>query len=346
MEATDDPAKRTYMFGNESMNKLVELGDGREWMKWLRTHFDELESQAKELVERELNRGPAPLEEADEPRWRFKIRIQSASHSIRPKFIKKWNELSTGFVLSPTKNKTEVVCQFTLFKALPMQNLWDAIWALSRVFVYALNMATNGFFWWYLPKGVDSLYEEIFDLENNRNAKIEETNKFKDNWDRLVLSEKDIKQIHLFFLYLTGIRGTIEERALIHYGTGLTLLGKSDPQLNLNVNSFLEFFTAFKVALYIHKHWDGKEDLKVAAQRGFVARVGEQISDLDPYIQLGIDLEQGRRLDEVNSKEVIQMKSFYEVYLLVRLLKKLEEEKSLVGLLKPAIDNTDLASGS
>lgn len=339
IDATEDPAKRRYMFGNESMNKLVELGDGQEWIKWLRSYFDKLESQAREMVEKELNRSPVSPQEADEPRWRLKIRIHSASHSIRPKFINKWNELSTGIVLYPTKNKEEFVCQFTLLKALSMQNLWGAIWDISRVFIYSLNMATNGFFWWYLPKGINSLYEEIFDLENNQNAQIEETNKFKDNWDRLVLSEKDIRHIHLFFLYLTGVRGTIEEQALAHYGAGLTLIAKSDPQLNLYINAFLEFFKAFKAGLYVNKHWDGKEDIKVAAQRGLVDEKEEEITDLGTYIQLGIDVEQGRRLDEVKSKEVIQMKSFYEVYSLVRLLKKLEDEKDLIGLLKPVIKN-------
>src|ERR1700733_615564 len=56
VDSTEDPVGRGFIFSNESMDKLVELADGRKWITWLRDSFERLEAEGKDLTQRELNR--------------------------------------------------------------------------------------------------------------------------------------------------------------------------------------------------------------------------------------------------------------------------------------------------
>jgi AbiV family abortive infection protein len=334
VDANDNPESRAFIFSTESMDKLVELQSPRKWIEWLYQRSMELEKQAKELLEQELNRPPVEGAEIWDKKWKVKIRLYSASHSIRQKVLNKWNEVSTHIFLSSAKKNDELFCEFSLVKGLSIKDLWGGLWESSRLFVIALNVGTRGFFWWYLPREVTSLYDEIIDLENNRNAKVEDTFKFKDNWHHLALKETDIAVIRHVMLYLVSIKGTDKEQPFIHYSVALSLLAKSDPQMNLYSNTFIEFYQSLVISLYVNQQWDGKEEVKIAARRGFISET-EEITDLDRYLELGQAVVQGQRLEEITSKEVVQMKQFFDVYVLVQVQRVMQDTMDAVN----ALDN-------
>ena len=152
LAATNDPTKRGFITGQESMEKMAELGSVPKWLEWLREYFENQEAEALALTERELSRLPPTGFEAAEPKWRFKVRLYSESHSIRPQFLKEWNKISKYMLLYAGGRRDELVCHFILPKATSIDKLLDHGLEVSRVFVTALNIGAGGFFWWYVPK--------------------------------------------------------------------------------------------------------------------------------------------------------------------------------------------------
>lgn len=149
IDASDDPEQRAYMFAKESMDKLAELKSPRKWIEGLHEEAMTLQAEAQKSMEEELSR-PVPFgAEANEKRWKIKIRLYSASHSIRKKTLTKWNDMSSHIFLYPTNRHDELVCEFNLVKRLSVKDMWPGLWDVSRLFVLSLNIATQGFFWWY-----------------------------------------------------------------------------------------------------------------------------------------------------------------------------------------------------
>lgn len=172
------------------------------------------------------------------------------------------------------------------------------------------------------PREIESLYDEIIDLENDRKARIQDTEKFRDCWHHLVLAEEHVMVIRSVMVYIIRVNGTQQEQPFVRYSVALSLLAKSDPQLKFHINAFVEFFATLKTALYVNEQWDGTKDLIAAANRAFTG--DEELEGLNDAIQLGTDVQQGQRLDEVTAKKVIEMKRFCDVYLLARTIKELK----------------------
>ena len=59
-------------------------------------------------------------------------------------------------------------------KSVTAQDLWNAGMQQCMIFVTALNIATNGFFWWYLPTFISRFHESITDLESNSGIDLTE----------------------------------------------------------------------------------------------------------------------------------------------------------------------------
>ncbi len=145
----DDPEKRRLIFGNASWDKLVEFGDVHEWIKWIRQEFTKAEEESEEILRQEMEKGAAGETEGDEPKWRVKFRIYSASHSIRPKVLNKWNENYGYFIKihsSNEKRRNELICELTLGKNVPVQALWNTAEELRNTgFIIGYILETKHF---------------------------------------------------------------------------------------------------------------------------------------------------------------------------------------------------------
>ena len=91
MNTSEDPELRRFVFSKESMDKLAELDDVGAWVKWMRSKIDEFKAAGAAIVKAEIERGKNAPTKGTRPKWKVRFRIQSASHSIRPKALTEWN---------------------------------------------------------------------------------------------------------------------------------------------------------------------------------------------------------------------------------------------------------------
>jgi AbiV family abortive infection protein len=160
--AGDDPEKRRYFYSEYSLDKLAELGDLFEWMKWHRQEFTKTEEESRELLQQELQKEPIDGIEEDESKWKVRFRIYSESHSIRQRALNEWNRNYGSIMkLHSSNNSNELICEFIFPKSVPIRALWDVALGRSRDFVAALNIATSGLFWWHVDKDIARFYEKV-----------------------------------------------------------------------------------------------------------------------------------------------------------------------------------------
>ena len=318
--AADDPEKRRLIFGNASWDKLVEFGDVHEWIKWIRQEFTKAEEESEEILRQEMEKGAAGEIEGEEPKWRVNFRIYSASHSIRPKALNKWNENYGYFIKihsSNEKRRDELICELTLGKKIPVQALWNTAKEFSRDFVAALNIATKGLFWWHVDKDISRFYEKIWDLENDAEARINISPELAIDWGHLALKEEDLRNTGFILGYILETKHFNQQMrtALEMYLTGLALISKTDIHVRFEPNAFEHFFQALKTLLLASGDWDGVEDLRVTAanqlSEGF-----STMPSLNEYIELGMQLEKRNNFPKrITLTETIGMKLYCDAYL-------------------------------
>lgn len=146
LNVTRDPDKRKLIFGNKSQEKLLELGNVLEWIRWNRKMDEENQNEMLETAKREISRQlPESEKERWKPKWRVRSRIISHSYSIRNDAFGEFNKAVEYVKLSKSR-PNEIIVDVFLPKAVLIQNLWKVGWDLTRQFVIALNIATGAFF--------------------------------------------------------------------------------------------------------------------------------------------------------------------------------------------------------
>lgn len=318
--AGDVPEKRRYFYSKDSVDRLEELGDIFEWIKWHRQQFMKVEEESRELLQQELEKEPIDGIEGDEPKWKVRFRIYSESHSIRQRALNEWNHNSDFIMkLLRSNNSNELICEFTVPKSISVKVLWDVARGRCRDFVAALNIATSGLFWWHVDKDISRFYEKIWDLENSTEidteVRINISPQLSIDWGHRTLTEENLEDTRFVFGYLLkDIRSTPRKReAMENYLTGLALLSKNDIHLRLEPNAFAYFFMALKTLLLSSGDWDGVTDLKSA--------IVDQLGEFFPQQNLGNYLEWGMQLEKrdnpskrITLTEVIQMKNYCDIY--------------------------------
>ena len=330
--ASDDPEKRRGLFSKGSLNKLAELEDLFEWMKWLREEFTKTEEESRKLLRQELEKGLVEGVEGNEPKWKVKFRIYSTSHSIRRKALNAWNS-NSGFImkLHSSNNRNELICEFTLPKSVHIRVLWDVALGRIRDFVAALNIATTGLFWWHVDKDIARFYEKVWDLENDSTeVRLSVSPQLSIDWGHRSLGKENLEDTQFIFGYLLkDIRSTPRKREAIgNYLTGLALLSKNDIHLRLEPNAFVYFFTALKTLLLASGDWDGIKDLKSA----IVDRLGEFFppQNLSNYIDWGMQLEKKNNPSkQITLTETIQMKNYCDIYFYLSAKKEFVRHRNL-----------------
>ena len=169
LKATDDTEKRKFILGSESMGKLAELGNARDWINWLKNKYDKADEESRKLLERELSK-QVSNDEKDIPKWRVKFRLYSDSHSVRQKSLNEWNKFNSWIQLtavSDRRHKNEILVDVISPMKVTIQNVFLHSWYVARVFTLSLNMGLLGFFWWNLPNNTNKYYESAFDIEKS-----------------------------------------------------------------------------------------------------------------------------------------------------------------------------------
>lgn len=316
LTANSDPEKFKLIFGKKSQEKLIEIGNVRDWVHWLKETFDQNDAEVRQIVEEEMKRQKPTGEDAKKPKYKIRVRINSESHSVRTKELKKWNE-HMDFIKLYSDNKRDLIIDFYLQKSLPIQGTWFMGWGMARAFVTALNIATKGFFWWHVPKDRSRFYEDMWDLERNMRMGTQQnpelTVNFKDlHW---VLRDADLGRTSMIFYYITKVKDKPEGVPLNDYVIGLSFLAKNDIHLRFELNAYDQFYKAFKNAFLLSHDWDEKSDFKEAVHKQFDKL--SKFNDLDEVIDLGeeqINSPTKTTKKTITLTEVFGVKLFCDIY--------------------------------
>jgi AbiV family abortive infection protein len=314
LSAADDSNLKLLVWSGQSFSKLAEFeGDVRAWVKWLRTTAKEAEKRNNELLERELRRGVPEELEGDKPKWQLEVRLYSSSHSIRPKVVKGWNKTVEAIKLRTTDNKNELHLEFIIHKRVPVQALWTAAWYSASTFVCALNIATRGFFWWYLPVHVSRFYTEIRDLESKAQVNVDRSPELRIDWGQPALQETDLNATALTYGYLTHSHSEKRE-GLEHYFRGLSMIAKNDVFLQFEFHALMEFYFALKAEFRRSGEWDGVAPFVETAVKRFERFVSDAVA-LQDVLKLAEKLSV-RELpaSPISLGEVASMKVFCDLY--------------------------------
>ncbi len=316
LKIQEDDQKKKEIWGHKSQEKLLELKDVKKWILWLREIYDKNEKEMLEYAQKELGRKQPPLEKRLDPKWKISVEITTPSHSIRQKLLKQFNEGSNWIKLnSIDKDNHTFKIELTLSKNIPIQGLWEHGWGMTRMFVAALNITTNGFFWWNIKRDPSRYYTEIWDLENNAGVNIQINPRLEMNWKerRLVLREVDLTLTSIIFSYIIYCHTEKNEKHLDLYLAGLSLLAKNDIHLRLEINSFGEFFKALKTAMIENDDWDKKESFENAYQKATSWKFLDITDEMKKIFPLGFSVENEHK-GFVDLTAVYAMKNYCEIY--------------------------------
>jgi AbiV family abortive infection protein len=262
-EASQNPELRPLIFSKGSLDKQQELkGVQEDWLRWLRETFEEMERVNKQLGIDEVNRVIPEGEEAHDDKFRMTIKLESWSHSIRPGQLKKWNEGIDKIKFLPIRNKNrELLVQFTIPKLVKGKEIYHVGYQNSILFVAALNMATTGFFWWYVPKFVSRYYEKLYDIELNTDLIVERHPPLEPQWGHLVMKEDNYMRVGGVWTFLAKSAEDPRKAGFINgYLATLGLMAKNDIFGQFEVMCLIEFMNVFRTGIFAFGDWDGKED--------------------------------------------------------------------------------------
>lgn len=319
LKSTDDPDKRRQIFSGTSMSKLAELRDTQAWARWLKKGFEDADRESQRWIEEELKRNHdvAPGG-ATKDKWKLRIRILSASHSIRPKALNSWNETCSWIKLSPVSGKkNELIVEFILGDSIPVDALWFFGLGLARHFVVALNLATLGFWWWRMPEQISRYYEDIEDIESKASVGIERSPSLKVDWGaNRVLTDQDMRLTAACFVALPGPQARDQHAAHSYYLSGLNFLSLNDIHWQCEGTSFGNFWHSLRAMMEEAGDWNSSMPF-VPAFMKLLNELFPTVEDPDRYAAIcaGYDTDKTEGLN-VNLGEVAFMKIVCDAYFL------------------------------
>jgi AbiV family abortive infection protein len=254
LSVTDNPDLRRQIMSGGSMKKLAELGNVVSWGKWLKEQFARAEAEGRAMLQKELERSQNLPSEKTKDKWRLRVRIHSASHSIRPASLRKWNEGSEWIKLHPVSGKkNQLDIDFIIGDNVPLDALWFFGWGLARAFVMALNIGTLGFWWWRLPEFVSSYYESLHDLETNSQIQVARNPLLVVDWGKnRVLTEADLHRVAVSMSSLPPPGQDERHKPFNFYIGGVTFLSLNDVHWQCEAQAYGNFHQCLKALMEAH----------------------------------------------------------------------------------------------
>jgi len=322
LKITEDPEKRRMIFSGGSMAKLAELKDAKAWALWIKAEFEKADAETRAAVEEELRRSRDLPEVGTKDKWKLRIRIISASHSIRPKALTKWNTQIDWIKLVYAKTD-ELIFELILKDNVPVAALWYFGWGIARHFVVALNIGTMGFWWWRMPEQISRYYESLEDLDKAAKVGLERSPSLKIDWGaNRVLTEEDLDRVAACFTALPGPGERDQHRAYNYYIGGLTLLSLNDIHWQCEANVFGNFFECLKAMMEETGDWIQGTPFQEALVR-FLDDLFPNMDERDQIVALCGRFET-KNIEGavVTLKEAASMKLFCDAYFMVQVKRK------------------------
>jgi AbiV family abortive infection protein len=333
--ASADPQIKTWVYSKASLEKQAEFAnEPNEWIRWLRGIVEESERAARELAKKEMARISPEGEEGYCDKWLFKIRLKSWSHSIRANQLTKWNEAVDKIKLFTTDDRHELIVQFIMPKSVTVQDIWPAGMQQCMIFVTALNIATVGFFWWYVPTFISRFHETIIDMETGSGVDLERTPQLKIGWPHQALKEELLLQ-HLAIVFGFVARANdLQREAYSRYFRALAMMAKNDIFFQLEHHLVDEFISSFEMALQAYDDWNGEPtDFDATAADLFKDRTEsenflELISEMRA-LAATVRLRTPQRA--ITLDDVAKCKAIFDTYIVLKAVSFVREEMKKVN---------------
>lgn len=252
LKAFDEPEKRKRMFTANSTAKLKEANDVKQWTRSLKADIEAEDERLRLLAERELRRPPKSPDQNTKDKWKFSLRIETTSHSIRSVPLKQWNDGVNWIKLAPqqgAKKKEQLLIEITLRDDVPLAALWGLGFNLSLQFLIAINMATSGFWWWPPAPNQRRFYESITDLESRAGVELEAGGFRVFGGPRVALTDVHVRSLLICFTCLPQPYDQPRAQAYAYYLGGLNFLALNCIQWRCEAQAFGNFLASLKLLM-------------------------------------------------------------------------------------------------
>jgi AbiV family abortive infection protein len=332
MKASNNPAKRNFIFGDISQEKRIEFGNVVMWIDWLKNHFVQKEKSLNDILLQEMKKGRPEHKALIKPKWKMKFKIMSQSHSIRQNVFKSFNERYGFVALSKGSDNHTLNIEVTFDNNILVGDLWNHGIIFGKLFVAALNVASNGVFYWNIVGDTDKYYDSVWDIENRKHLLVKLPNGFRVKWEdgRLVLTEQHLHLTMIVFEYFSFVYGKKEFESVKDYIDALGMMAKTDIHLRLEKVSFKKFYNSFVSALKLNEKLDEGNDTKDVGYQQIEKMLNIR-TEFDRIMNIGEKLFQRDEQfhGDITLTETIGMKQYSGLYLMTLAVRKLKNNKTL-----------------
>lgn len=330
MEVSDEPAKRNFIFGETSQSKLVELGDTDIWIAWLQDHFEKEEKELISLTEKEIERiVPTDIDKVVD-KWKLKIKIYTHSHSVRVNVLNAFNSKNPSIQLFKGGDNHTLFIEFKIGDHIPVTELWGYGWLTSKLFVAALNIGTNGLFYWNTQIDTEKYYEKITDLSNNHALDIRLVSGLNLNWSeqKMSLTEQELYLSDMVFTYFISITDLTSTKAVNEYLLALGLLAKNDIHSRFETEIFMRFYNAFRLSVLQHQEIPEDSNWHTVAYTQ-IEKMLNTDKEFFKIMAMAETIETNQQKQPVALTEIIGLKQYCGVYFLTLAVRKQRNDNTL-----------------
>ena len=265
-------------------------------------------------------------------KWLFKIRLKSWSHSIRANQLTKWNEAIEKIKLFTTDDRHELIVQFTMPKSIMSQDVWPAGMQNCMIFVTSINIATCGFFWWYVPTFISRFHETITDLESNSGVDLDRMPQLKIQWPHQSLKK-------VFFNTSPSFSGSspvqrCTARGILSLFPRLAMMAKNDIFFQFEHHLVDEFMSSFEMALQAYGDWNGDPstfDPAVAALFKDMTGSEQHLGMISEMRTLAASVRTRKIVRPITLEDVAKSKVVFDSYILLKASTCVKEEMKKIG---------------
>jgi hypothetical protein len=224
------------------------------------------------------------------------------------------NERGTPFKWTWIEKKDEFLLEFTIPKSVKAEDLYETGLSMIYRYITALNIGTQGFFWFDLPLQTVKYHERVIDLEANAQIEIGRPAPKRVNRTVEPLNDSHIHWIMIAFGLLPSDPGY----TFFRYGQGLIYWAKTDIHSGFEVSAFGAFFDTFMSAMRMYGDWDGNRDhARAAAIKMLTPNITSGVEDtVEEMFKLADAYRPGEPVPEVTIEQAAVMKLLTDVYLL------------------------------
>jgi len=323
--------KENYIFTETAQLKLIELGDVRLWMQWLKDEYENETAALNELAEKEINTPPPTNFEKWDEKWEVNFSLTTPSHSIRKAEINAYNKHPRPFSFAVGKDKHTLKVKVVLPSVFTVHILFPQAWYIAKSIAASLSIATRGIFYWHVPIDTDVFYDSIIDLETKKRLRLSVPEQIKVDWKSkaLVLREQEMHLANIVHEYFLHVHLKPDQREVDEYMTALSMLCRTDIHLRLDFDAFRIFFILFRALLFKHETIPDKEqvfDIGYSQIQGMI----KGRSEYDRVLKLGVDVESKKVSHQsITMTEVLAIKIYCDIYLLTIAVRTIQNKPDI-----------------